>query len=80
MAELREKRKYQRCSCCVMDTSDSKIVFDEKGVCDYCNDYYKNILPGWKAKPPRAKPSRSLSAAMAAAWRAAMPVRSSRCF
>ena len=33
-----------------MDTSDSKIVFDEKGVCDYCNDYYKNILPGWKAK------------------------------
>ena len=50
MAELREKRKYQRCSCCVMDTSDSKIVFDENGVCDYCNDYYKNILPGWKAK------------------------------
>ena len=50
MSQLREKRKYQRCTCCVMDTSDSKIVFDEKGVCDYCNDYYKNILPGWKAK------------------------------
>lgn len=31
-----------------MDTSDSKIVFDDKGVCDFCNDYYKNILPGWK--------------------------------
>lgn len=31
-----------------MDTSDSKIAFDGKGVCDFCNDYYKNILPGWK--------------------------------
>lgn len=30
-----------------MDTSDSSIVFDEKGVCDYCNNYYKNILPNW---------------------------------
>lgn len=30
-----------------MDTSDSKISFDEKGVCDHCNDFYKNILPNW---------------------------------
>lgn len=42
------KRKYQICSNCVMDTTDSKIVFDEKGVCDFCNDYYENILPSWK--------------------------------
>ena len=44
------KRPYQRCTCCVMDTTDSKIVFDEKGVCDFCNDYYNNILPHWKAQ------------------------------
>lgn len=50
MSESRSERKFQRCSYCVMDTSDSKIVFDENGVCDYCNDYYKNILPSWKAK------------------------------
>jgi tripeptide aminopeptidase len=31
-----------------MDTTDSQIVFDENGVCDWCNDYYNNILPGWE--------------------------------
>ncbi len=41
-------RKYQICKHCVMDTSDSKIVFDENGVCDFCNDYKQNILPKWK--------------------------------
>jgi N-acetyl sugar amidotransferase len=30
-----------------MDTSDSNIVFDERGWCDYCNNYYENILPNW---------------------------------
>ena len=41
------KREYQICTNCVMDTSDSKIVFDEKGVCDYCNSYKNDILPNW---------------------------------
>lgn len=35
------------CSNCVMDTSDTKIYFDDKGVCDHCNDYIKNIQPQW---------------------------------
>ena len=35
------------CFNCVMDTTDSKIVFDDKGVCDHCNTYYKDILPNW---------------------------------
>ena len=30
-----------------MDTTDSKIVFDEKGVCDHCNTYFNDILPNW---------------------------------
>lgn len=30
-----------------MDTSDSNITFDERGWCDYCNNYYRNILPHW---------------------------------
>ena len=42
------KREYQRCTNCVMDTTDSKITFDENGVCDWCNDYYNNILPSWE--------------------------------
>ncbi len=40
-------RTYQICNNCIMDTSDSKITFDEKGWCDYCNNYYSNILPNW---------------------------------
>jgi N-acetyl sugar amidotransferase len=31
-----------------MDTTDSSIIFDDKGVCDYCHNYYNNILPYWK--------------------------------
>jgi len=30
-----------------MDTTDTKITFDEKGVCDHCNTFYKDILPFW---------------------------------
>jgi N-acetyl sugar amidotransferase len=30
-----------------MDTSDPKITFDERGWCDFCNNYHKNILPTW---------------------------------
>jgi N-acetyl sugar amidotransferase len=41
------KREYQVCTNCVMDTTDSMISFDEKGWCDYCNNYYSNILPNW---------------------------------
>lgn len=41
------KRPYQICASCIMDTSDSNIVFDEQGRCDYCNNYYRNILPNW---------------------------------
>jgi len=31
-----------------MDTSDSSISFDDKGWCDYCNNFYSNILPNWQ--------------------------------
>lgn len=40
-------REYQRCTNCVMDTTDSKIVFDEKGMCDHCHNFYENIEPNW---------------------------------
>lgn len=43
------KRPYQRCTRCVMDTTDSKIVFDEDGVCDHCRNFDKNIKPFWNA-------------------------------
>lgn len=40
-------RPYQICANCVMDTSDSRIQFDERGVCDHCNTFTSTILPNW---------------------------------
>lgn len=42
--------KYQICTNCVMDTTDSKIVFDENGVCDHCNTFNKDIKPFWNQR------------------------------
>jgi N-acetyl sugar amidotransferase len=30
-----------------MDTTDPSITFDENGVCDFCNNYDKKIVPFW---------------------------------
>ena len=38
---------YQICSNCVMDTSDPRISFDEKGFCDHCQEFYKDVKPYW---------------------------------
>lgn len=46
-------RQYQRCTRCVMDTTDSKISFDENGVCDHCRNFDKNIAPYWKPNENR---------------------------
>lgn len=35
------------CSNCVMDTTDSLIKFDDKGVCDHCHTFYQHTLPNW---------------------------------
>ncbi|WP_285605774.1 N-acetyl sugar amidotransferase [Geothrix edaphica] len=40
-------RTYQICSNCIMDTSDAHIQFDDRGWCDYCNNYHRNIVPHW---------------------------------
>jgi N-acetyl sugar amidotransferase len=36
------------CRKCVMDTTDSKIVFDQNGVCDHCTTFYSETLPRWR--------------------------------
>lgn len=40
-------REYQICANCIMDTSDPTIVFDDRGWCDYCCNFHKNIEPNW---------------------------------
>ena len=44
------ERPYQRCTRCVMDTTDSKITFDEHGVCDHGRNFDTHIKPSWKPK------------------------------
>lgn len=41
--------KYQICKCCVMDTSDKEIIFDENGVCNHCKSA-KEILKNAEEK------------------------------
>lgn len=40
-------KTYRICSNCIMDTTDPNITFDERGLCDYCRNFHKNILPSW---------------------------------
>jgi len=44
---MQENVNYRICINCVMDTSDSRIYFDENGICDHCSDFYANIKPQW---------------------------------
>ena len=38
-------KKYQQCTCCVMDTSDPQITFNTKGECNLCIEFKsKRIL------------------------------------
>ena len=39
--------EYKICSNCVMDTTDSKITFNNEGICDHCQTFYKDIKPKW---------------------------------
>ena len=50
-----EYRHFQRCTRCVMDTTDSKISFDENGVCDHCRNFDKNIKPHWHANEDKTE-------------------------
>ena len=38
---------FQICTNCVMDTTDSKIIFDENGMCDHCKDFYNDVSRKW---------------------------------
>jgi N-acetyl sugar amidotransferase len=39
--------EHKVCKNCVMDTTDSRIVFDADGVCDHCHGFRENVLPNW---------------------------------
>ena len=41
------KREYQICSNCIMDTSDTTLQFDSRGWCEYCCNFHESIKPNW---------------------------------
>lgn len=43
--KVMNERSYQIYTNCVMYTTSLEIKFDENGRCDFCNNYYNNILP-----------------------------------
>lgn len=45
--DFMNRAKYQICTNCIMDTTDPNIIFDSKGVCERCNQFYNEILPSW---------------------------------
>ena len=55
-----EQKEYQVCTCCVMDTTDEDITFDENGVCMRCNEYKNRILPEWNHGKGHEKELREL--------------------
>lgn len=57
-------RKYQMCTCCVMDTTDENIEFDINGVCNRCNEYKQRILPDWNYGNGHEEELKSLIAAV----------------
>ena len=41
------KIMHQICNNCIMDTTDSEITFNEKGVCNLCTTFYDEISKEW---------------------------------
>lgn len=39
---------HRICSTCIMDTSDPNILFNDSGICDYCNNFETLIQPSWQ--------------------------------
>ena len=56
-----ENKQLQICKNCVMDTTDSKIQFDDKGVCDYCNSFNKDVKSNWQPSKDRTDELKSIA-------------------
>lgn len=56
MTNRESVRTYRQCNRCLMDTSDSDIVFDERGHCNHCNRYFQRIEA--EISPPEERRAR----------------------
>lgn len=46
---------YRICNRCIMDTTDPDISFDDRGLCEYCNNFESAIRPNWKPEDEGAQ-------------------------
>ncbi|MFL1915363.1 N-acetyl sugar amidotransferase [Plesiomonas shigelloides] len=53
---------YVICNSCIMDTTDPHIVFDEKGICNYCHNFKEHIAPTWSTDQRGHEKLQNLSA------------------
>jgi N-acetyl sugar amidotransferase len=63
------KDSYIICNRCIMDTSDPRITFDSHGICDYCNNFDKEIASNWYVNLYDEKILAKISAKIKAAGR-----------
>ena len=47
MKSISISKQYKICANCIMDTSDPSITFNERGWCDYCQNFHEFIKPNW---------------------------------
>jgi len=57
-----DARSYQRCTRCVMDTTDQEISFDADGVCNHCHGFDRLVGTEWF---PNEEGARRLEAMLA---------------
>lgn len=44
---MKNKKDYQICTNCIMDTTDPEIYFDENGVCNHCLKFENQLKKNW---------------------------------
>lgn len=44
---MKNKKDYQICTNCIMDTTDPEIYFDENGVCNHCLNFENQLKKNW---------------------------------
>lgn len=51
-----QNKEFRQCSHCILDTNDDHaLVLDERGVCNYCNNYYHTYVKNALTAEQKAK-------------------------
>jgi N-acetyl sugar amidotransferase len=59
-----QTHQYRICTRCIMDTSDPNLLFDNRGQCDYCNNFDTTIRSNWHTGTEGERQLASMAAAI----------------